>query len=192
VIFEDLTTLLALFGIVAFGAIVPVVPTGAAVSAAAVVAGANHPVEVLMIVAAGAAGAYVGDIVTYAALRLAGESLATRVGWLHRDDPDGTLQRLRARIERHELRTLLLSRLVPGGRVPVLLAAALGGYPWVRFASTAIAAAALWSLVYTLIGVVGNSVLPDTLSALAVAVAAAMAVTIGLRLVQRRRVHAKE
>lgn len=183
----DPATLMALFGVVAFGAIVPVVPTGAAVSAAAVLAGADHPVEIALVVVAGAAGAYVGDLVTYAVLRMAGESLATRVGWLNRDDPRGALQRLRARIDRHELRTLLLSRLVPGGRVPVLLAAALGGYPWMRFASTAVAAAGLWSLVYTLIGVVGNSVLPDTTSALVVVVVAALVVTTGLRMLQGRR-----
>jgi len=183
----DPTTLLTLFGVVAFGAIVPVVPTGAAVSAAAVLAGADHPVEIVLVVVAGAGGAYVGDLVTYAVLRLAGESLATRVGWLNRDDPRGASQRLRARIERHELRTLLLSRLVPGGRVPVLLAAALGGYPWIRFATTAVAAAGLWSLVYTLIGVIGNSVFPDTTSALVMVVAAALVVTTGLRMLQRHR-----
>lgn len=182
----DPTTLLALFGIVAFGAVVPVVPTGAAVGAAAVLAGADHPLEVALVVVAGAAGAYVGDLVTYGVLRMAGESLATRVGWLHRGDTRGALQRLRARIERHELRTVLLSRLLPGGRVPVLLAAALGGYPWIRFASTAVAAAGLWSLVYTLIGVIGHSVLPNTASALIVVVLTALAVTAGLRLLQRR------
>jgi hypothetical protein len=52
-----------------------------------------------------------------------------------------TLDRIQRQLEVHELRTLLLSRLFPGGLLPVLLAAAMGGYPWRRFAVADIEAA---------------------------------------------------
>lgn len=175
-----------LFASVAFGSIIPVIPTGAAVSAAAVVAQTRDPWAIVLVVLVGAAGAYAGDLVTYAVLRMAGEPLAQRVGWLNRDDPKGTLARLRARIESHELRTLLLSRLIPGGRIPVLLAASLGGYPWLRFASAAVASTLLWSTLYTAIGVVGNTLLPSTTVALVVAVVAALLVTVLTQIVLRR------
>jgi membrane protein DedA with SNARE-associated domain len=182
-----LVTLLVLFGVVAFGAVVPVLPTGAAVSSAAVLAQSAHRWEVLLVVAVGAAAAYCGDLVTYAALRRAGEPLARRVGWLRDDDPHSRPARLRERIEHAEVRTLLVSRLVPGGRVPVLLVAALTGYPWYRYVSAAALAAALWSAVYAAIGVLGDGLFDDDRVALAVAVAGALVVSLVPQVVRRLR-----
>lgn len=181
------TTLVVLWAVVAFGAIIPVLPTGAAVSAAAAVAGPEHPVQLLLVILVGAAGAYVGDITTYAVLSAAGEPLARRVGWLHPDDDENRLFRLRESIERHELRTLLISRLVPGGRIPVLLVAALTGYPWYRFASAALAAALLWSLLYAMVGLLGSTLLPNTLDAMVAAVVGAILLTAGMQLFRRWR-----
>lgn len=170
--------LLAIFGFVMFGSIIPVVPTGAAVSGAAVLARSDRPWELIVVVAVGAAGAYVGDVITYWVLRRAGEPLAQRIGWLQKDDPQGALHRIRVNIERREIRTLLVSRLVPGGRVPVLVAAALGGYPWQRYVSAAVLATLLWSLTYTVIGVVGNSLFADPQVAVIAAVVGAIALTL--------------
>lgn len=181
-----LGALLAVFGIVAFGSVIPVVPTGAAVSAAAVLARGTHPWELVLVIAAGAGGAYVGDLITYGALRKAGVPLAQRMGWLQRDDPDAALSKLRTRIEANELRTLLVSRLVPGGRVPVLVAAALGGYPWIRFVSAAALATLLWACTYALIGVIGDSLFPDPRVAVVAVVFGAVLITGLIQLIQRR------
>lgn len=156
-----LAYLLGLFGVVAFGAVIPVVPTGAAVSVAAALAHWNSPVSLALVVLFGATGAYTGDVITYGVLRVAGEPLARRVGWLHDGATAVTLERLRSQVEAHELRVLLLSRLVPGGRVPVLLAAALGGYSWRRFVTADIGAAALWASVYAAIGLAGRALFPE-------------------------------
>lgn len=179
--------LLSMFGVVLFGSIIPVVPTGPAVSAAAVLARANHPWEIVLVVLVGGAGAYLGDLTTYVVLRSAGTPLAQRIGWLNAADPEGTLARLRARIEANEVRALLLSRLVPAGRIPVLLAASLGGYPVARFVTAAIPAALLWAVMYAAIGAVGNSLFPDTRTALIVAVTAAVVIAVVLPLLRRRR-----
>lgn len=176
--------LLALFGFVLFGSTIPVVPTGPAVSAAAVLAGA-HWWEVAIVVVVGAAGAYGGDLTTFAVLRVAGESLAQRVGWLQRDDPQGALARIRAGIEAREMRTLLVSRLIPGGRVPVLLAASLGGYPWQRFVLAAIASTLLWACTYTAIGLLGDSLFDDPQFAVISAVVGAVLLTVLLQAAQR-------
>ncbi|MCU1689436.1 MAG: rane-associated protein-like protein [Jatrophihabitantaceae bacterium] len=179
--------LLGLFGLVAFGAVIPVVPTGAAVSVGAALAHWDNPVALLLVVVFGAAGAYTGDVITYGVLRVAGEPLARRVGWLHDGATADTLQRLRHQVEEHELRVLLLSRLVPGGRVPVLLAAALGGYSWRRFVIADIGAAALWASVYSAIGLGGRALFPEPWQAAVAAIALVLVVSVISTLWERRR-----
>jgi membrane protein DedA with SNARE-associated domain len=176
--------LAGMFGVVAFGAVVPVVPTGAAVSVAAALA--DNVVFLALAVAFGAAAAYVGDLAMYAVLRLAGKPLSQRVRWLHADAQAAALGRFRHQIDEHELRTLLLSRLVPGGRVPVLLAAAVGGYPLRRYASADIAAAALWSAVYAAIGLAGRSVFPEPWQGVVAAIVLVVLISVAGSLWRRR------
>jgi membrane protein DedA with SNARE-associated domain len=148
-----------LFGIVAFGAIVPVVPTGAAVSGAAALAfHEQHPLTIVFVIAAGAAGAYVGDLVMYGMCRLGGETLARRLRWL-RDEQH--LAAVKERLTKSQVPVLLVSRLIPGGRVPVLLAAAFLGLSWRTFVVANVPACALWSGVYAGIGVAGGSIFPE-------------------------------
>ncbi|MFT4082835.1 MAG: VTT domain-containing protein [Nocardioides sp.] len=182
-----LAGLASLVGLVAFGSIIPVVPTGALVSAGAVLAKTERPWELAVVVLAGAAGAYLGDIVTYTVLRAAGSPLAQRIGWLRADDPDSAIRTLRARLERNQARSLLLARLVPAGRIPVLLAAALGGYPVLRFAGANVGAVVLWSATYAAIGVIGDAFIPDPRIAVLVVVVAALLVTLVPSLLRRRR-----
>ena len=155
--------LLGLFGVIISGAVLPVVPTGAAVSAAAALARLDHPALVIAVVAAGAAGAYASDLLTYGALRFAaqraeGSPRITR--WLVGRHQQATLGNMRSQLRGHELRTLLLSRLVPGGQLPVLVAAALGDYPWRRYALVDLGAATLWSVLYACTGLAGRAIFP--------------------------------
>jgi membrane protein DedA with SNARE-associated domain len=144
-----------LFLIVAFGAIVPIVPTGAAVSGTAALAFHEQPFLIGVVVTAGAAGAYLGDLVMYAMCRFGGEQLARRLRWLRDEEHlNGVKERLRAR----QVPVLLVSRLIPGGRVPVLLAAAFAGIPWHTFVVANLPACALWSVVYAAIGLAGGSI----------------------------------
>lgn len=155
---SQLGALAWLFGVVAFGAIIPVVPTGAAVSGAAALAFHTQPLVIVLAVVAGAAGAYVGDLVMYAACRAGGEQLARRLRWL-RDEEH--LAAVKERLHKNQIPVLLVSRLLPGGRVPVLLAAAFVGLPWRTFVVANVPACALWSVVYALIGIVGGSIFPE-------------------------------
>src|SRR4051812_10459637 len=155
---DELGALGWLFLVVAFGAIVPVVPTGAAVSGAAALAFHDNPPVVVLVIAAGAAGAYVGDLVMYAMCRAGGEQLARRLRWL-RDEEH--LASVKERLHRSQVPVLLVSRLIPGGRVPVLLAAAFLGVPWRTFVIANLPACVLWSVVYAGIGVAGGSIFPE-------------------------------
>ena len=135
-----------LFAVVSFGAIIPIVPTGAAVSGAAALAfHEHHPITIVLVILFGAAGAYCGDLVMYGMCRIGGEQLARRLRWL-RDEEH--LASVKTRLEKSQVPVLLVSRLIPGGRVPVLLAAAFAGLSWRTFVVANLPACALWSAVY--------------------------------------------
>jgi membrane protein DedA with SNARE-associated domain len=167
-VIDELASLAWLSLVVAFGAIVPVVPTGAAVSGAAALAFHENPLTVAFVIAAGAAGAYVGDLVMYAMCRAGGEQLARRLRWL-RDEEH--LAAVKERLQRTQIPVLLVSRLIPGGRVPVLLAAAFLGLSWRTFVIANLPACALWSAVYAGIGVAGGSIFPEPWQGVVAAVA---------------------
>ncbi|WP_328994821.1 VTT domain-containing protein [Kribbella sp. NBC_01245] len=180
----DLLYLFALAGAVFLGAVLPVVPTGAAVSAAAVLAMHSEPIGLVGVLIAGAGGAYLGDLVMYAACRAGGERLARRVGWLRNST---SLAALRERLAEHEVSVLLTSRLVPGGRVPVLLSAGLAGYPWQRFAIVDLSASILWSAVYMAIGLLGSALFKDPWEGIIAAILLVLLTTLASTYLQSRR-----
>ncbi|MFI7060942.1 DedA family protein [Kribbella sp. NPDC050124] len=180
----DLWYLFALAGAVLLGAVLPVLPTGAAVSAGAVLASHHNPIGLAGVLVAGALGAYLGDLIVYAGCRFGGERLAKRVGWL-RDN--ASLDALRVRLGEHEIGVLLTSRLIPGGRVPVLLAAGLAGYPWERFALVDLTASSLWAAVYMAIGLLGYALFDEPWQGVVAAVVLVILTTVVSGLVQRWR-----
>jgi membrane protein DedA with SNARE-associated domain len=183
-VISELGALAWLFAVVGFGAIVPVVPTGAAVSGAAALAFHDHPLLIVLVIAAGAAGAYAGDLVMYAMCRAGGESLARRLRWLRDEEHLGTVK---DRLQRSQVPVLLVSRLLPGGRVPVLLAAAFVGLSWRTFVVANLPACALWSTVYAGIGVAGGSIFPEPWEGVVAAVILVVLVTQVVSLVNKRR-----
>jgi membrane protein DedA with SNARE-associated domain len=180
----DLWYLFALAGAVLLGAVLPVLPTGAAVSAGAVLASHSNPIGLVGVLIAGAGGAYVGDLIVYAGCRFGGERLAKRVGWL-RDN--ASLDALRDRLAEHEISVLLTSRLIPGGRVPVLLAAGLAGYRWERFALVDLTASSLWAAVYMAIGLLGYALFDEPWQGVVAAIVLVMLTTVVSSLVRRAR-----
>jgi membrane protein DedA with SNARE-associated domain len=173
-----------LFLVVAFGAIVPIVPTGAAVSGAAALAFHTNPPTIVLVIAFGAAGAYVGDLVMYGMCRAGGEQLARRLRWL-RDEEH--LAAVKERLHRNQIPVLLVSRLIPGGRVPVLLAAAFVGLSWRTFVIANLPACALWSAVYAGIGVGGGSIFPEPWQGVVAAVLLILIINQGISLFNKRR-----
>jgi membrane protein DedA with SNARE-associated domain len=180
----DLWYLVALAGAVLLGAVLPVLPTGAAVSAGAVLAWHHNRIGLGGVLIAGAAGAYAGDLIVYAGCRFGGERLAKRVGWLQNN---ASLDALRDRLANHEVPVLLTSRLIPGGRVPVLLAAGLSGYRWERFALVDLTASSLWAAVYMAIGLLGAALFDEPWEGVVAAIVLVVLTTFVSSLVQRRR-----
>ncbi|MFD3568714.1 DedA family protein [Streptomyces sp. NPDC058667] len=153
-----------LFLLVALGALVPIVPTGAIVSSAAVVAfHQSSPFALLFVFLVAAFAACLGDAALYWLGQRGGRS---RNGsrWLaalrRRVTPD-RLAHARERLDTHQVSVLVLSRLVPAGRIPVMLACLLSEMPLRRFVRGDAAACLAWAATYQLIGILGGSLFPE-------------------------------
>jgi len=136
------------------------------------------------VVVAGAIGAYVGDLATYGLLGWGGDRIARRLHGL-RGGPGAA--RMSARVREGHVSMLLVSRLIPGGRVPVLLAAAVAGLAWRRFAVANAPASLLWSVLYAAIGVLGRAIFPEPWQSVVAAILLVLVVTQGLSWLSRRR-----
>ncbi|MEU7026232.1 VTT domain-containing protein [Streptomyces sp. NPDC046275] len=154
----------SLFLLVAFGALVPVVPTGAVVSSAAVVAfHQTSPLPLLFVFLVASFAAFLGDLALY---WLGQRGVGSRNGsrWLAALRARATPERLahaQERLETHRVSVLVLSRLVPAGRIPVMLACLLAGMPLRRFARGDLPACLAWAATYQLIGILGGSLFPE-------------------------------
>ncbi|GAA2638615.1 MULTISPECIES: DedA family protein [Streptomyces] len=181
----------ALFLLVALGALVPVIPTGAVVSSAAVVAfhHQSSPYGVLLVFAVSALAAFTGDITLY---WLGQRGVRSRGGsrWLEalrgRATPE-RLERARAGLDEHGVLVLVLSRLVPAGRIPVMLACLLAQMPLRRFARGDAPACLAWAATYGLIGILGGTLFAEPWKGVALAVGLALAISAGPSLWRRLR-----
>ncbi|MCI0387096.1 DedA family protein [Streptomyces sp. CNQ085] len=164
----------SLFLLVAFGALVPVVPTGALVSAASAVAFHRSPpvLPLLLVFAVASLAAFLGDLLLYWLGRRGGHSRSGE-RWLERmrerAEPD-RLEAARRRLDEHGVTVLVLSRLVPAGRIPVMVACLLSRVPVRRFVHGAAPACLVWTATYQLIGILGGSLFPEPWQGVAAAV----------------------
>ncbi|MEW1719956.1 VTT domain-containing protein [Streptomyces sp. NPDC093109] len=154
----------SVFLLVSLGALVPVVPTGAVVSSAAVVAfHQTHPLALLFVFLVASCAAFLGDVALY---WLGRRGVGSRSGsrWLaalRRHAPPDRLEQAQLRLRENGVTVLVLSRLVPAGRIPVMLACLLGDWPLRRFARGDVTACLAWSATYMLIGIAGGSLFPE-------------------------------
>jgi membrane protein DedA with SNARE-associated domain len=180
-----LTALASTFALVLLGSILPIVPTGAVVSATAVVAVHRDPVTLALVIAVGALAAYIGDGVVYALCRRGGEAVTRR---LHLSPkPVRAAEAVRERLRRRPVTVLLISRLIPAGRIPVLLAAAVVRLPWRHFLVANWPACLLWATSYAAVGVLGGSVFPEPWQGIVAVIVLVLVVTQVAAMIQRRR-----
>ena len=172
-----------------FDALVPVVPSETAVITAGVVASAGD-LNLMLIVAAAASGAVLGDNTAYFlgsrfGTRInerffSGEKARKRVAWAQQQvtERGGEL--------------ILVARFIPGGRTVVTLSAGTLGYPWRRFVLFDAVAALVWALYASLLGYFGGHAFEKApwkglLLALALAFAVTGAVEVIRWYLRRRR-----
>ncbi|WP_455351627.1 DedA family protein [Streptomyces sp. SYSU K217416] len=170
----------ALFVLVVLGALVPVVPTGALVSSAAVVAlHQAFPFALLLVFGVAALAAFLGDVALY---WLGQRGLRSRNGsrWLgklrDRAAPERVARAERG-LEEHGVLVLVLSRLVPAGRIPVMLACLLAEMPLRGFVRGNAPACLAWAATYGLIGILGGSLFAEPWQGVLAAVGLALLIS---------------
>jgi membrane protein DedA with SNARE-associated domain len=164
----------SLFLLVLIGALVPVVPTGALVSSAAVVAfHQTAPFSMVMVFVTASAAAFLGDMALY---WLGRRGMKSKNGsrWLEAirtRAPEDRLAQSQEKLADHGVAVLVLSRLVPAGRIPVMLACLMAKWPMRRFARGNLPACLAWAVTYQLIGILGGSLFTEPWEGVVAAVA---------------------
>lgn len=157
---------LVVAGGVLLGSIVPIVPTGAVVGAAAAVATTSQALSLPLVLVIAALAALAGDLVTFALARAGSDAV---LGWLTRGQTPQRLDRMRTAFTRRGWLLVMVGRVVPAGRIPVLVAAAAMGQPWRRLVPATTVGAVLWALLYGLLGVATGGLFDSPLVAALVA-----------------------
>ncbi|MFJ7150670.1 DedA family protein [Streptomyces sp. NPDC100445] len=164
----------SLFLLVLVGALLPVVPTGALVSAAAVVAfHRTEPFSLLLVFVTASLAAFLGDAALY---WLGRRGLRSRNGsrWLkaiRSRAPEERLEQAQEKLAGHGVAVLVLSRLVPAGRIPVMLACLLAEWPLRRFSRGNLPACLAWAVTYQVIGILGGSLFSEPWEGVVAAIA---------------------
>jgi membrane protein DedA with SNARE-associated domain len=148
----------ALFGGVLLGSLVPIVPTGAVVGAAAAIAVSTGSLSLPLVLVLATLGALFGDLATFGVAH-AGSSVAQR--WVTGRQSPERLAAARAQFERRGGLLVVVGRLLPAGRIPVLLAAGALEYPWRRLVPAATLACVLWAIAYAALGVLSGGLFDD-------------------------------
>ncbi|MFJ6551743.1 DedA family protein [Streptomyces luteogriseus] len=163
-----------LFVLVLAGALVPVIPTGALVSSAAVVAvHRTAPFSLVMVFVTASLAAFLGDAALY---WLGRRGLKSKNGsrWLEAirsRAPEDRLEQAQEKLSAHGVAVLVLSRLVPAGRIPVMLACLLAEWPLRRFSRGNLPACLAWAATYQLIGILGGSLFAEPWQGVVAAIA---------------------
>ncbi len=173
-----------LFGGVLLGSIVPVVPTGAVVGAAAAIAVTTDSLSLTLVLLLSTLGAFLGDVVTFAVCRFGGPAA---VRWVSRGQHADRLAEVREQFRQHGWQIIVAGRLLPAGRIPVLVAAGALAYPWRRLLPASLVAGLIWAVAYALLGVVSGGVFDSPLVATLIATGLVLLVGVVLNLVSSRR-----
>jgi membrane protein DedA with SNARE-associated domain len=178
-----------LFGLVLLGSVVPVVPTGAVVGAAAAVATTTDRLDLPVVLLVSALAALTGDLVTFAICRFGGPSA---VRWVSRGQHADRIDEVRGQFRAHGWLIIVAGRLLPAGRIPVLVAAGALAYPWRRLVPASLAACVLWAIAYALLGVLSGGIFDSPLMATLLATLLILLVGVVLNVVSsRHRRHAE-
>jgi membrane protein DedA with SNARE-associated domain len=173
-----------LFAGVLFGSIIPVVPTGAIVGAAAAFATTSDVLALPVVLAFAISAAMIGDLVTFSVCRSGGPHA---LGWVARRQDPERVEQVRGQFRQHGWQIIVVGRLLPAGRIPVLLAAGALSYPWRRLVPATLAGTTVWAIAYASLGVLSGGIFDSPLLAVLVATLLVLLVGALLNLLGSRR-----
>jgi membrane-associated protein len=177
-------TYLLLFGICVGDAVLPILPS----ETAAIVCGiqaARGQLSLPLVLVVAAAGAFVGDNLSYALGRFVGEPVQQR--FLSGETARRRLDWAKDFLADRGAYVLVVARFIPGGRTATTFTAGLVRLPWRRrFVPYIALAAILWSLYAVLLGYLGGRTFRDKpFYALLLAFGIAIGITVTIEAVRR-------
>lgn len=181
--------LLVILVIAFFDSIFPVVPSETTVIIGGVAAGLGEQ-SLLLVIAAGAVGAFLGDNTAY----LIGSRLSGRIARWTATRPKYAkrLQWAHDQIRKRGGLLLITARFIPGGRTALTISSGITHQPHRWFAGWVAVAAVIWATYAAMLGFAGGKTFEDDhTTAFLVAFAAAVSVTVLIEVVrwalERRR-----
>jgi membrane-associated protein len=177
-----------LFGICAGDAVFPALPSETAMIVCGIQA-ARGQLSLPVVIAVGAAGAFVGDNTSYALGRFAGQPVVDR--FFSGERAQARLDWARSFLKERGTYILIVARFIPGGRTATTFTSGLVRVRWLmRFVPYIFVAAVLWALYGALLGYLGGRLFENhPLYALLVAlgIAASVAASVeGARWLRKR------
>jgi membrane-associated protein len=178
-------TYLLILTIACVDAFFPLVPSESTVIAAGVLAGAGD-LNILLVIAAGAAGAILGDNLTFGIGRVFDDRLH---GWMSRHEKrKRRLDWAERTLNERGAYLIIVARFIPGGRTVTMLAAGLLEMPWHRFIRYDTVAGLIWATYAALLGYVGGKTFEEKpWLGLLVAFAVAFGLATGIELFRHLR-----
>jgi membrane-associated protein len=172
----------------ALDAIFPVLPSETAIIALGVATAGSTDPRIALLVAAAAAGAFLGDNLSY----LIGHRFRSAAERRFFSTPKGRAARAWAEksLQRFGIQLIIVCRFIPGGRTAVTLTCGLTGYPRRRFVAGTAAAAIIWALYAFFIGRLGGRAFEDRPWA-GFLVASGVAITITALIEAARRIRTR-
>ncbi|MFM8835645.1 MAG: DedA family protein, partial [Actinomycetota bacterium] len=173
---------LVIFTIAVLDSVLPIVPSETLVIIGGVTAGSGE-LSIAVVVACAAAGAFVGDNLSYFLGREASDWVVKR-----RTRTEKGAKQLANIVEQiHDRGGLLLitARFIPGGRTLLTLSCGVTRQPRRWFIGWAIAAASIWSLYASLLGFIGGKSFADNhTKAFLIAFASAFSITVLIEVIR--------
>lgn len=176
---------LVIFIIALLDSVLPIVPSETMVIIGGVAAGLGD-LNILAVIAVGAAGAFLGDNMSYE-IGLRAKDAVTR--WYGKSEKRAKrLEWADQQIEERGGLLLITARFIPGGRTLLTLSCGITGQPHKWFAKWVGTAAIIWASYASLLGYVGGKTFEDNHTlAFVVAFTTAVSVTILIEVVRHVR-----
>lgn len=168
---------LIIFAVAVVDAFFPLVPSETTLVIGGTFA-ASGDLSLLLVILAGAAGAVVGDNISYGLGTLVGERTVKK--WFSGEKAHKRFEWAERTLDERGAYIILIARFIPGGRTAVTFSAGyVHSLPWRRFIVYDVAAGIVWATYAALLGYFGGKTFEDH-PLLGVALALGIALSVGI------------
>ncbi|MGI8596462.1 MAG: DedA family protein [Thermoleophilaceae bacterium] len=178
-------TYLIVLAFPAIDAVIPLLPGESVIVSAAVLSSSGQLIFPL-VVAAGFAGAVIGDCTMFLLGSKAGRPLADKI--FRSEKARGRLDWAEHQLEEHGGRLVVAARFLPGGRTATTFGAGMLEMRWRKFLAADALGSALWAGLFATIGYMGGQAFQDSpWKGIALSLAIALGIGLSTEAVRRLR-----